>query len=125
MFSILFAAIAAVFNSLMDSVENEHINATIFYPDNTGADRKVWGFSVNKFWDKRQSWNTAKKIFGWRFNAWHIAKSFMIASISLAIVFAFNHHLFALWWINFLLFGAVWIIVFNVFYNIIFKKGTP
>ncbi|MGN6438390.1 MAG: hypothetical protein ACTHMM_17740 [Agriterribacter sp.] len=107
MITALFVAIAAMLCALMDRVENENFYESIFRDRN------------ERFWYKRVSWKYAKKIFGWKADAWHIAKSMMIFSLAFAIVF---YKPVLLWWIDWVVIGAIWISVFNVFYNKIFRK---
>ena len=91
----------------MDSIENEHVHDTIFYD---------WD---QDFWWKRESWNKAKKIFGYKIDGWHLCKSAMIVCLILGAVMyspIFNE------FIDFLIFGAVWNITFVIFYSKLFKK---
>lgn len=105
---IVFVGIAAILNAVMDSVENEHVYATIFKNKNPA------------FWHKRYSWDKAKKIGGWKFDSWHVAKSLMLGFITLAIVF--YKPILTHWTLDFSIAGVTWIITFNLFYNRIFKK---
>jgi hypothetical protein len=103
---IIFVGIAAILNAVMDSIENEHVYATIFKNKNPA------------FWHKRYSWDKAKKIGGWKFDAWHVAKSLMIFSLCAAVVFYKQ-----IWnpLIDYSIAGGTWIITFNLFYNRVFK----
>lgn len=99
-------AVAAILNAVMDRVENEGFYQSIF------RDKK------SSFWYKRDSWNKATKVFGWKFDAWHLSKSLMLVFIAIAIVLykpIFNPLY------DFGLAGLTWIVVFNLFYNRIFK----
>jgi hypothetical protein len=98
--------IAAVLNAIMDRVENENFSSSVFKNLN------------QKFWYKRESWKTAKKVFGWKFDAWHVAKSLMIISLAFGIVL----YRPILGILDVLIIGAIWIGTFNIFYNRIFKK---
>lgn len=107
MVAYLFVALAAILNAFMDSVESEHFHVTIF---------RKWN---QKFFYKRESWKYAKMIRNYRLDAWHLAKSLMIVCIAFAISFMDLEH----WWIvKFLTVGGIWIVVFNLFYNQIFKS---
>lgn len=106
MISLLLIALAAFFNACMDSFENENFFESIFKNLN------------QKFWYKRESWKYAKKIFGYRFDAWHLSKSAMIFCIVGAIIL-FNPHFH--WWIHFILFGIVWNVIFVITYHGLFK----
>lgn len=107
MISLLFIAIAAILNSFMDRIENENWNQSIFYGWN------------ERFWYKRISWKYAKKIFSYKLDAWHLAKSLMIICFAFAVIL---YQPIWKWWIDFLIIGVVWNAVFNVFYNRVFKK---
>jgi hypothetical protein len=98
--------IAAVLNALMDRVENENFSSSVFKNLN------------QKFWYKRESWKYAKKVFGWKFDAWHVAKSLMIISLAFAIVL----YTPIFWVVDVMIIGAIWNGTFNIFYNRIFKK---
>lgn len=89
----------------MDRIENENFYTSVFRKKNP------------KFWYKRESWKYTKKIFGYKLDAWHLAKSGMIVSFCLAIVFYIP--VFGL--IDFVLFGLIWNLTFNLFYNHLFK----
>jgi hypothetical protein len=108
MVSLFYIFYAAIFNAVMDSVENEHVTQTIFKDLNP------------KFWYKRTSWAYAKKTFGYKWDGWHMAKSLMIISLCLAVVT--YHGMFNLW-ADFVIFGLIWNGTFNLFYNHIFKKS--
>lgn len=98
--SIIFIILAAIFNSLMDIVENENFFISRFN-----------NLLNQQFWYKRESWKYAKKLFGYKFDAWHISKTCMIFCICLAI----KPNLYGL------IYGLIWILVFNIFYNWIWK----
>lgn len=84
----------------MDRLENETFFTSKFKKLN------------QRFWYKRESWKYAKKIFGYKFDAWHISKTLMIFCICGAIANTF---------IQFCILGGIWILIFNTFYNKIFK----
>lgn len=101
----ILIALAAICNAVMDRVENSPaFNKSIFKDKN-----KEW-------WLKEVSWATAKRIFGYKFDAWHIFKSLMIIFLISAAFVGLNKH-----WYLILTGGAVWNFVFNLFYNKIFK----
>jgi len=97
--------LAAMFNALMDRVENENFHVSIFSKLN------------QKFWYKRESWKYAKKLFGYKFDAWHLSKSLMIVLILLSIYF-YQPFLPI---IDLIVLGTLWNLTFNLFYNYIFK----
>ena len=109
MYLILFA-IAAFFYAVNQTVEH-HYSTSVFKklsPD---------------FWDGQTSWTTAKKIFGsYPWDAAHISASFMIISVALSGVV--QQHPVWVWGIDKLawyyqigLMDAVWIFVFDLFFN--------
>lgn len=108
LFSVLIA-VAAAFNALCDSIENENFYESVFRNLN------------EKFWYKRTSWKYAKKIFGYPVDAWHLSKSAMIICLSFAAAVAPPLPII----VNVVVFGIVWILSFNLFYNkvfLIYKK---
>lgn len=105
--SALYIVIAAILNAFMDRIENENFYESIF---------RDW---PERFWYKRTSWRFAKTIFGWKLDAWHIAKSLMIISLLMAMV---KYEGFYNWWVDVIMAGGLWVVTFNIFYNKIFKK---
>jgi hypothetical protein len=72
------------------------------------------------FWYKRESWNKAKKIFKYKFDAWHLGKSAIIFCFVGAVVLyrpMTGSKLF-----DFCLLGYFYNLFFNGFYNQIFSK---
>lgn len=106
--SLILVAIAAMFNAVMDRVEND-----------VSFNKSVFRWKDKRFWCKDVSWQYAKKIFGWKADAWHIAKTLMIISIAFAMIF---FHSIGRWWMDVLLIGAVWNLSFNIFYNKLLKQ---
>jgi len=104
--SLVFVFIAAVLNALMDRVENENFSSSVFRGLNP------------KWWYKRESWKYAKRVFGWKYDSWHVAKSSMIISLAFAIVL--YKPVFGV--MDVLIIGAIWNGTFNIFYNRIFKN---
>ena len=103
MITLLFIAIAAACNAVMDRTEN----APAF-------NKSVFNHFDVKFWLKEVSWQYATKIFGWKFDAWHVAKSLML-SFTLLAACLYSPILGGVF--DFLLFGIVWNLTFNLFYN--------
>jgi hypothetical protein len=124
MISIIFWILAAICNAIMDTCSH-HFNKSVFF--------------YNSFFDTPNSWRDKYiggtpengrrkiKIWKWKFNypvqltdSFHLFKMLMIVFICLSIVTfkpLFN------WWIDFTLFGLVWNLIFNLFYNkILIKK---
>jgi hypothetical protein len=106
--SLIFIIIGAVLNAVMDCISApDHIVSTKFANLNPN------------FWSKMISADKAKKIFGWKFDAWHLAKSGMIILLCFAI--ALQKEMFGFWW-DVLFYGVLWNFVFNGFFNHAFKK---
>ena len=103
MISLLFIAIAAACNAVMDRTEN----APAF-------NKSVFNHFDVKFWLKEVSWQYAPKFFGWRYDCWHVAKSLMVVFCVLSIII-YSPILGGVF--DFLLFGIVWNLTFNLFYN--------
>jgi len=109
--------LAAVCNAVMDRIDDENIHDSI------------WKGSNWEWWYKRESWDNAKKIFGWKYDGWHVFKSAMIVFLISAIVIAcytgplFN---FGTTWqmigLQIIFYGFVWNGTFNLFYDGVFKR---
>lgn len=106
--SYIFICLAAVFNALMDRIENENFFESVF--------KKL----DQRFWYKRESWKYAYKIFGYKVDAWHLSKTLMVVFACLSIVF-YNPFIPIA---DFIVLGVLWNLTFNLFYNRIFKKST-
>jgi len=99
--------IAAFFNALMDTLENEpSFNSSIF---------KDW---TKEFWSKEVSWKYAKKVLNYRVDGWHLAKSAMIFCLLGAIVLFRLHPIFMPVLVHFICMGLIWNITFEVFYRL-------
>lgn len=96
--------IAAFFNAIMDTLENKvSFEASIF---------REWDI---KFWRKDISWQYAKKVFGWKCDGWHLAKSSMIFCLVGAIIVFRPHHQL---WVHFISMGLIWNLSFGIFYKL-------
>lgn len=113
MIALLFIAVAAMLNAIMDLLENENFHKSIFYRE------KTFGLYWDSFWYKRESWKYAKQLFGYKFDGWHISKSLMIISFAFAIVL---YNPIILWWIDIIIMGIIWNVTFNLFYHKIFRS---
>jgi hypothetical protein len=113
MVSLILWALAPIFNAIMDLVENENFYQSIF--------SKTKEVNQLGFWYKRESWKYAKKIFGYKLDAWHIAKSIMIILVTVSSVVAYYQKPVISWYIDLALRGLIWNLVFNLFYNHIFR----
>ena len=103
--TFLLIFIAAALNAVMDAIENENFFESIF----SDMDKS--------FWYKRDSWRSTKKVFGYRFDAWHIAKSLMIILMVLAAIF-YDPVYGELY--DFAICGVLWNFSFWLFYHKIF-----
>jgi hypothetical protein len=92
---------AAFFKAVCDSMEH--------HPD-------VWPFTA--FWNTRHPGNDkVKRVFNYPLDAWHLSNTLMIVSfISIAVCSSQNAN-----WLLFLILGVVYNIVFNLFYNKVFR----
>ncbi len=104
--SYILLFLAAFFNACMDCFENTpNFNESIF----KNLDKK--------FWCKDVSWQYAKKLGGYKFDAWHMCKSSMIICIDGAISLQLPSHQ----WLHFICLGVLWNLVFVAWYHKIFK----
>lgn len=127
MISLILWALAPIFNAIMDITESEAYFTSVFPKDTT----KKGIF----FWYKRLSWNNPriKKVFGYKFDGWHIAKSIMIilivVSTTLQIYFEGQWiQWFSFVWLNllteFCIKGLMWNTIFTLFYHKLFRSKT-
>lgn len=107
MIAFLFVGIAAALNAVMDILENENFYSSIFRDYD------------NSFWYKRESWRGARKVFGWKFDGWHCAKSLMVVFLAFAIL-TYSEVFSPLY--DLLLIGAIWNLVFGFTYKVL-KNG--
>lgn len=112
MISAALLFLAVFFNSIMDSVENApRFNKSIF------------SNLPKQFWLKEESWKYAPKIFGWKADCWHIAKSCMVISIVFAIIlFDLPLEKWQDWALYIAVAGIIWNGGFKLFYDILFKR---
>lgn len=101
---VALLSVAAFFNAVMDKVGDEvHFNQSVF----KNLDPK--------FWSKDVSWQYAIRIFGYKVDAWHLSKSAMIVCFCVALVIPRATKF--KWWVEVLIAGAIWNIVFNISYH--------
>lgn len=104
--SYILVFCGAFFKACADAFENTpNFNESIF---------KNWN---KKFWCKDVSWQYAKKLFGYKFDSWHISISAMIFCFDGAVVVHIPEYKL----VHFAVIGVVWNIVFVGFYHKIFK----
>jgi hypothetical protein len=108
--TVALVFIAAFFNAVMDAVENENYFESIF--------KKL----PQQFWYKRESWKYAAKVFGYKVDAWHLAKSCMLICFAGAVI-SFNLPVKKWQDVAFYTagFGIIWNVTFWLFYHVIFK----
>jgi hypothetical protein len=100
--SYLLVALAASIDAILDSLK-DHFSVSIFK-----------GLNPN-FWNPNVSWATSFTALGVHWDAWHLTKFGLLASIFLAI--QFSKQVAIKWWINILIYFAIWWIFFEVFYS--------
>lgn len=96
---------AAIFKAVADTVDH-HFDTSIFRRHDPN------------FWDRDISSDKAKRIFGYKLDAWHIALSLMIVCMILAIIF---HQRKLDWYLELIIGGVIWNSVFSLFYNKILR----
>ena len=84
-------------------------------------DKLAWHFEKScfseldpKFWNPNVSWKYAKKVFGYKIDAWHLFKSMMIICVVLS---AINYQGIISMWVDFVLYGIIWNVIFNIYFN--------
>jgi hypothetical protein len=98
-------AVMAFLKACADAFENENFFESIF---------KHWN---QRFWYKRESWKYAKKLFGYKFDAWHITWTLIVVCIG----FLPSCEFWGAWWVILLNVGLIWNMVFKLFYHGVFK----
>jgi hypothetical protein len=134
MLSILFFVLAAICNACMDTLVH-HFEISVFC--RPIMKQSLWNFFCpavswkNKYIDRDPKKGLIKWFWGlidkpvFLTDAWHLFKSLMIVFICLSIAAPFfgEFHIkwkFAMWTYPaaiFFLYGLVWNLVFNLFYN--------
>jgi len=113
--SLVFFALAAIMNAVMDTLQF-HFERSIF----KGKDPN--------FWNPNISWNFARIIpyTGYKVDGWHLSKSMMIIFCALsATVLLKGVDPFSPWWgylLIFTVYGIVWNMVFNLFFDRLLLK---
>lgn len=105
--SLLIIFLAAMFKAIADTVDH-HFDTSIFRLYN------------QSFWNRDVSSEKAKRIFGYKIDAWHLALS---AQIVCWLILPFVHEQKLRWIWELAIGGLFFNIVFNIFYNkILIKK---
>lgn len=126
MISLICIALAAICNSIMDTVsDRSHFEKSIF----SRLNPQYWfkGMSwVNKYKDRDPSKGLRFKFpFGWISNfldSWHLFKMLMLVFICLAVYSAFYCGLFVNWWVHLICFYVAWNGVFEFCYQKLWIK---
>jgi hypothetical protein len=105
-YSIILIFLAAILNAFMDTLAH-HFSTSIFKELNV------------KFWNPNISWEYAKKINGYVFDAWHMGKSLMIFCLMGAVVMYVPITNYKL--LDWAILGVLWNTTFSLFYNKIFR----
>jgi hypothetical protein len=100
----LLIALAAISKAVADTVAH-HFDTSVF---------KRY---KRAFWDKNYSADFAKRIFNYKVDAWHLANSFMIVCFVASAPFTPPVE----WYYFIPAAGFLYIVVFNLFYNKIFR----
>lgn len=108
---VLLVFLAAICNAVMSSIDNiPHFTQSVFS-------------RLNKdYWSKEDSWNTKYKIGGYKFDGWHNFQSGMICSFIGSLWIALSTGV-QFTWVDFLLVGYLYNIIFSLFYDIIFRRN--
>lgn len=116
--SLIFWALAAMCNSVMDTITHHYYRSIFYKPQSLNNDK--W----NNFWNPELSWKSAFIIplTHYKLDAWHLFKSLMIIFQGIAIIFAWtdNPPFIENFWFNcsvLIIMGFLWNLTFNIFYN--------
>ncbi len=114
---------AAICNAIMDKLAH-HYNKSIF----TELDPRFWNPNMswlNKYVGRNPD-KGHRKVWVFKYpvaltDAWHLFKSLMLVFLMAAVV---CYSYAGVWWAvsDFLFLGGIWILTFNLFYNIILAK---
>jgi hypothetical protein len=124
MLSYLLVILAALFNSVMDTLIHHH-DTSIFKNYKTG----FWADALETSWRNKyidgDPTKGHKKLF-WIINVpdaftdgWHLSKSFMIVALIAAVVL---YKPLINVYVDFILLGCLWNLTFNLMYNYILRK---
>jgi hypothetical protein len=104
--ALLLISLAAIAKAFADTLD-DHFDDSIFRNLSRG------------WWDANAVRKTAKVIFSYPVDAWHIGNSIMIISF---IVAAVIHKPVFAWYYEIPIAGTVFNILFGIFYNKIFRR---
>jgi len=102
--SCILIFLAAIFNAVMDKTKDTiQYESSMFY---------VWGWNP-KFWNDEAWEGKFLPLTEYKANAWHISKSLMLLCLFIAVSKTV---------LEFAVISAIWLLVFNRFYNKLLKK---
>lgn len=106
--AIFLLLLSAIFKAVSDTLQH-HYSTSIFKNLNPG------------WWNPAVSWQKVKLIpfTSYRPDAWHLSNSFMIVCF---VLFGTLYGQLFNWWIDTIILGAVWILMFNLFYDKVLRR---
>lgn len=120
---IIMVFLSAICNAVMDTLSHHH-STSVFKKHNSG----FWADANLVSWKNKYINNDPvqgrRKFLGIIIpvqftDAWHFFKSLMIILFALSVVF-YSQIIYI--WTDFVLFGIIWNLTFNLFYNHLLKK---
>jgi len=105
MIALILISIAAICKAFSDTIAH-HFDTSIFRGKN------------RDFWEANRVNSTAKRIFGYKVDAWHISNSIMIIAFIVAVIINASP---LKWYWQLLAGGVGFNITFNIFYNKVFR----
>lgn len=106
MLTVIIISISAICKALADTLDH-HFDTSIFRD------------KPRRTWDPNVIHKTNRQIFGYPLDAWHITNSIQVCSW-MALPFVYEPQL-PYWWMDYGAGGLIFIAVFNLFYNKIFR----
>ena len=103
---MILIALAAICKAFADTLDH-HFDTSIFR------------YMPRRLFDPNVIHKTAPKIFGYPLDAWHISNTIQLCCW-MALPLVYKPQLSA-WWMNYAAGGLLFVIVFNVFYNKVFR----
>lgn len=104
--SPILIVVAAIFKAVADTVDH-HFDTSVFRRLNVA------------FWDRDISSDRAKRIGGYKVDAWHLCMSAMIILFILAAAF---HKAYFAWYWELAIGWPLWNFPFNLFYNVLLRR---
>ncbi len=102
--------LAAICSAVMDLLENK-----------PAFDGSVFSKKNPKWWLKEESWKHVGflPLTRYRLDGWHLFKSQLVVYATIAIV---AYATIINWWVDVLIYGAVWNLVFTLFYHKLLRR---